>query len=192
MSRREQKRELIIIKARNVFSLFGLNKTTMEQIARATRMGKATLYHYFRDKEHLLYEVIRRETRMMIDAINDSVKDITNPKDKLRNYINVRMNYLNKLVIAYSALRDDYLNHLSSVQKIRSEFNDYEIQMLSSIIQDGIDNRVFAVLNVSEITKVFSIALRGMEISSMTDPLKNIDQVQMNLLTDTLLYGICK
>lgn len=192
MNKREQKRELIIVTARHVFSLFGLNKTTMEQIARATRMGKATLYHYFRDKEHLLYEVVRRETGMMIEAINDSVKDIANPKDKLRNYVNIRMNYLNKLVIAYSVLRDDYLNHLSSVQKIRAEFNDYEIQMLSSIIQDGVDNRVFEVPDVSEITKVFAIALRGMEISLMTDSLKKNDPAQINLLTDTLLYGICK
>lgn len=155
-------------------------------------MGKATLYHYFRDKEHLLYEVFRRETRMLMDAINDSVKDITNPKDKLRKYIHVRMDYLNKLVIANSALRDDYLNHLSSVQKIRSEFNNYEIQMLSSIIQDGIDNRVFTVPDVSEIIKIFAIALRGMEISLMTDSFRKNDPAQINLLTDTLLYGICK
>lgn len=192
MNKKEQKRELIVTKARDVFALLGFTKTTMDQIARATHLGKATLYHYFRNKEQLLYEVVRRETEVMITAINDSVKNIANPKEKLRNYINMRMEYLDKLAITYSALRDDYLKHLESVQKFRTEFNNYETQMLSSIIRDGIDNRIFSVRNVSEITTIFSIALRGMELYLMTNPLRKINPVRINLLTDTLLHGICK
>ncbi|HDR50317.1 MAG TPA: TetR/AcrR family transcriptional regulator, partial [Mariniphaga anaerophila] len=55
--KREQKKQTILEVAQHFFLRFGLNKTTMDEIAKAARMGKATLYHYFRDKEQIFYEV---------------------------------------------------------------------------------------------------------------------------------------
>jgi len=192
MNKREQKKQTILEVARKIFSRFGLNKTTMDEIAKAARMGKATLYHYFRDKEQLFYEVIREEAKTMQNAIDDAIKEISNPKERLRIYINVRLEYLNKLVITYSALRDEYLEHLSSVKKFRADFNDYETRMLTSIFRDGVDKKTFAIMNIADMIKIFTTVLRGMELYMITDSGVKIDKHEIDLITDTMLYGICK
>ncbi len=55
------KKGQIIKTAQKRFSRHGLVKTTMEEIARDLRMGKATLYHYFKSKEEIFYEVTKLE-----------------------------------------------------------------------------------------------------------------------------------
>ena len=190
--KREQKKQTILEVAQHFFLRFGLNKTTMDEIAKAARMGKATLYHYFRDKEQIFYEVVREEAKTMENAINNAVKDIADPKERLRIYINVRLENLNRLVITYSALRDEYLGHLSSVKKFRADFNDYETRMLSSILRDGIDKKIFSTINIKEIIKMLTAVLRGLEISLITDADIQIDKSEIDLLSDTLLFGICK
>ena len=190
--KREQKKQTILEVAQHFFLRFGLNKTTMDEIAKAARMGKATLYHYFRDKEQIFYEVVRNEAKTMQDAIANAIQDITDPKERLRVYMTVRIECLNKFAIAYSALRDEYLGHLSSVKKFRADFNDYETRMLSSILRDGIDKKIFSTINIKEIIKMLTAVLRGLEISLITDADIQIDKSEIDLLSDTLLFGICK
>jgi AcrR family transcriptional regulator len=192
MNKREQKRQSILVVAQQIFSRLGLAKTTMDEIARAARIGKATLYHYFRDKEQLFYEVVRQETKTMKDAINGALKDVANPRERLRIYINIRLETLKRFVITYSALRDEYLGNLSSVKEFRADFQDYENRMLASIFRDGMDKKIFAVMNINEIIRIFSMALRGMELYMFTDSVAEINKPEIDLLTDTLLYGICK
>ncbi|MCK4357400.1 MAG: helix-turn-helix transcriptional regulator, partial [Candidatus Cloacimonetes bacterium] len=45
------KKEQILKVAGNIFAKFGLKKTTMDEIAKLARMGKSTLYYYFKSKE---------------------------------------------------------------------------------------------------------------------------------------------
>jgi len=192
MNKREQKKRSILEVAQKIFSRFGLNKTTMDEIAKASCMGKATLYHYFRDKEQIFYEVVREEVKTMQDAINNAIKDISNPKERLRIYIRVRLEYLNRLEITYSALRDQYLEQLTSVKKFRADFTDYETQILNSIFREGIDKKFFVIMNISEVIKIFTLALRGMELYMITNSDMEINKQEIDLVTDTLLYGICK
>ncbi|MCD6234148.1 MAG: TetR/AcrR family transcriptional regulator [Candidatus Marinimicrobia bacterium] len=191
-NKRDQKKQTILAVAQKFFSRFGFNKTTMDEIAKAARMGKATLYHYFRDKEQLFYEVVRNEAKTMQDAIANDIQDITDPKERLRVYMTVRIEYLNKFAIAYSALRDEYLEYLPSIKKFRADFIAYEMRVLTSIFQDGVDKKIFSIINIHEIVKIFIITLRGIEISLIADSGLSIDKQQIDLLTNMMLFGICK
>lgn len=52
-------RERILHEAYNKFIEFGFSAVSMQQIADAAGVNKATLYHHFRDKEDLFFEVVR-------------------------------------------------------------------------------------------------------------------------------------
>lgn len=64
------KKGQIIKTAQKRFSKHGLSKTTMEEIARDLRMGKATLYHYFKSKEEIFYEAIKLEIERYKTELN--------------------------------------------------------------------------------------------------------------------------
>ncbi len=67
----DKERKIQILKAAvKRFAKHGLNKTTLDEIARDLRIGKATIYHYFNSKEELFYETIKWEAAQYIDEIN--------------------------------------------------------------------------------------------------------------------------
>ena len=53
--------QAIIDAAKKLIQQYGLNKTTMEDIAKAAGKGKSTLYYYFKSKEDIFDEVIKQE-----------------------------------------------------------------------------------------------------------------------------------
>ena len=188
----EDKKNLIVSVAEKFFSRFGLNKTTMDEIAKAARIGKATLYHYFVSKENIFAEVIQKESQVLKNRLNEAIEVANNPKEQIRAYIITRMNYLNTLVNTYSALTDEYIEHYACVKKFRRDFNSYEIQTLASILRDGVDQKIFSTININDVAKVIGIVLRGLEIPLLTEEKSENFNDDLNLITDTMLYGICK
>jgi AcrR family transcriptional regulator len=66
----ENDRKSQIIKAAvKRFSKHGLGKTTLDEIARDLRIGKATIYHYFISKEALFYRSIEWEGEQYVEEV---------------------------------------------------------------------------------------------------------------------------
>ena len=66
----EKNRKLQIIQAAvKRFTKHGINKTTLDEIARDLRIGKATIYHYFQSKEELYYATIELRTEEYLEEI---------------------------------------------------------------------------------------------------------------------------
>jgi predicted transcriptional regulator len=66
----ENERKNQIIKAAvKRFSKHGLGKTTLDEIARDLRIGKATIYHYFTSKEELFYGAIEWESDQYLEDV---------------------------------------------------------------------------------------------------------------------------
>ncbi len=82
------KKGQIIKTAQKRFSRHGLVKTTMEEIARDLRMGKATLYHYFKSKEEIFYEV----TKLEIERYKTELKAMI--EDEETDLIKKKLSYL--------------------------------------------------------------------------------------------------
>ena len=188
----QDKKKLIIAVAEKFFSRFGLNKTTMNEIAKAARIGKATLYHYFASKEHIFTEVIQKESQRLENRLNTVIKEANNPKEQIRVYIITRINYLNNLSNIYSALTDKYLEHYSSIKKFRQDFYNGENKILAKILQAGVDQNVFHEIEIDEIAKLLSLTLRGLEFLIIAEEKDEFSDKRLNLMTEVLLNGICK
>ncbi len=78
------KKQIITMVAQNIFSKHGLLKTTVDEIAKAARMGKASLYHYFQSKEEIFKEVVEQENRFLKEKIRDAVNREKNPQKKMK------------------------------------------------------------------------------------------------------------
>lgn len=58
---REAVRRKIMDESRTLFARHGVRKTTIDDIARASDIGKGTVYLFFPSKEDLVFELIREE-----------------------------------------------------------------------------------------------------------------------------------
>ncbi len=103
---KDNSRKTQIIKAaQKRFTRHGLNKTTIEEIARDLRMGKASLYHYFKSKEEIFYEVSKLEVERFKNElktlIDEESYDLTQKQFaylKLKESINEKYPILFELI----------------------------------------------------------------------------------------------
>lgn len=66
-------RTRIVRSARQLFTRTGFKTVSMQQIADAAGVNKATLYHHFADKEDLFVEVLRQEFEQAHGQLNASI-----------------------------------------------------------------------------------------------------------------------
>jgi len=69
MNKKEQVKERIGQAAMECFERYGLEKTTLEDIAKTVGLNKTSLYYYYKNKEDIFIEVAIREGQSFIDTL---------------------------------------------------------------------------------------------------------------------------
>ncbi len=189
---KQNRKELILKAAQNLFTKFGLAKTTIEDIARRARMGKASIYYYFKSKEAIYQEVIDKEGRELRATIIDAVNKENTPQRKIRTYVVTRMTALKELANYYTAFRDEYLEQYAFIEKARREYNQFEKSMISSLLKAGVDSGVFEIKDIDLTAEAVLAALKGLEFHwTIHVPLKTIEK-NVDTLMGILFKGIEK
>lgn len=190
---KEEIRAHIVGVARKIFTRYGFRKTTMEEIASASKMGKSSIYYYFRSKEQIFRAVVEFEARMLKDRLNRVIAKNETPPDRLRAYILFRLHHINTLENFYSALNEDALSHMSFILEIRRNFEIEEQQLVREILEDGMKQDIFQ-LGSSKIGAIaISTMMKGLELPLLLDEAHKTDRKElMEDLIRVLLYGILK
>ena len=81
-----KRREICRIAAR-VFYEKSYEGASMQDIAEGVGLTKAGLYHYIGSKDELLFEIMNYGMDILQETVVDKVKDIADPKEKLRQLI---------------------------------------------------------------------------------------------------------
>ncbi len=69
---RQQRRQMILQAARQVFFQYGYRQATMEMIAAQAELGKATLYEYFANKEELYVALLEDGLRLLDELMAEA------------------------------------------------------------------------------------------------------------------------
>ncbi len=72
------------------FNRHGFGKTTLDEIARDLRIGKATIYYYFDSKETLFRAAIQAQVEEYHQLIRAIADDSTERKEKIKKYLEVK------------------------------------------------------------------------------------------------------
>ncbi len=193
--RRENIKEHIVSIATSIFSKFGFKKTTIDDIASKLGKGKSSIYYYFRSKEEIYKEVLHKEMNILNEEIHRKVMDTSdNPKDKLRNYVLTRMQYLQELVNFNEALRNDYLQNFAFVEKIREHYDQQEHNMIRQILQEGVDKEVFTLRDLEFAAMTFVTAMKGLELALFIKNQYSFEELRERLdeMLRILYYGLVK
>lgn len=190
------KKGLIIKKAKELIARFGFKKTTMEDIAKATRMGKATLYYYFKSKDDILKEIIEIEGERLRNVLIDAVKKGKNAKEKLRLYATARFKFLYEVGLYYKTLKDEFYKNIEFIEKERKKFDEFDLNMLKSILDEGVQNGEFKPIDTAYYAFLLLKGIRGLEYpvvlgQSFTFEGRKTDlEYAIEVFLDMLFYGI--
>ena len=95
----DDQREMILAQAAALFAQRGYPATSMNAVALACGLSKATLYHYYRDKYALLVSIAEGHVGKLLVLVQDVLAAGLPPEQRLRTLIR-------RIVLEYAGARD--------------------------------------------------------------------------------------
>jgi len=83
----DDKRRAILDRSAELFAEHGYDRASMSKIAEACGVSKANLYHYYRDKEELLFDVIRFHLEELLEVVEAADRPDLSPSERLRELV---------------------------------------------------------------------------------------------------------
>jgi len=190
---KQEVRAQIVGVARKIFTRYGFRKTTMEEIAAASRKGKSSIYYYFQSKEEIFRAVVEREAEELKIQLDRTIRKDDDPIDKLKTYILFRLHHVKTVEIFYAALNDEYLSNMDFILEIRRQFDLQERQVVKEILEEGMRKGTFQVVS-SEIGAIaIATMMKGLELPLLlSDEHKTDREFLLDDLIRVLFYGIIK
>lgn len=189
---KEEYRKKIIISAGQIFSRYGFRKTTMDELAKALKMGKSSIYYYFDSKEEIFEGVVLNEANILRNELTTAIKSVDSPVDKMKNYVFVRMKAFEKLSNYYNAIFDKNLDHYDFIETIRAKYDREELAILRLIIYHGARMKVFNVNNSEYTALAIQTTLKGLEVPLFWKKKELNIEERLNAILNVLFYGIVK
>jgi TetR/AcrR family transcriptional regulator, cholesterol catabolism regulator len=150
------KKTWILDKAETLFWQKGYLGTSMIDIAKACNCRPANIYNYFKNKEDILYEVIRDMTNQMLSKIQPLGEDNTTcPVDLLKSFIKTHFGFLvnmRKSIVSITdtGLKDLTPDHREEIIKLRKTYDEILRKILIRGRESGhfseIDEQVISYL----------------------------------------------
>lgn len=180
---KEDKAETITTAAQKRFGLYGVEKTSMQEIADDLQMSKASLYYYFPDKESLYKSVISKEHAEFMRILKNDISNTKDPAESLRKYSLSRISYFRKLMNLGRLRLASYDQVKPVIADLLKKFREEEKEIIVQILEKGSNENLFKIDDPYNTATLFLDILRGQ--SNLLLSGKNllvIDEAEFNML----------
>lgn len=153
----------IIEAAALLFARYGFRKTTLEEIAEKSRMGKATLYHYFPSgKEQIFGAVVQHEVDSLFAVIIQEMMGAGSVSSRLSAYIRTRVRKYHEKVNLFD-LTADVMEELWPLAETElRRYFERELELLVNLIESGIKLGEFRNVNAALCARVLQTSMKGL------------------------------
>jgi TetR/AcrR family transcriptional regulator len=124
------KRQAILDRSAAVFAKHGYDRASMAQVAKACKVSKALLYHYYVNKAELLFDILQAHLQDLLDAVG-AVNPALPPRQRLRALVGA-------LLEVYRDADDEHKIQLNELSKLPSKRKNLLTDMERELV------RVFA------------------------------------------------
>ncbi|MBU5484057.1 TetR/AcrR family transcriptional regulator [Clostridium sp. MSJ-11] len=94
LEEREKIKEDIITKGKQLFTVYGLKKTSIDDIVQSCDIGKGTFYRFFKSKEELYFEILEREEEFREELIKKMLQSNKSSKESFRAFLKECLKYV--------------------------------------------------------------------------------------------------
>jgi AcrR family transcriptional regulator len=154
----------IIQAAAQIFRQKGYHAASMQDIADAVGLQKASLYHHVDSKQDILLAILYQVLDLLIEDLEQVVESDLSPDEKLRRAMHVYVQRLTKESDLASVLLFDYRSLDPSLRSRQNARRDAYENLWRQIVRQGIDEGSFRI--VDEAVTVF--ALLGLQNWTIT------------------------
>lgn len=157
-------KEKLIEVARLLFAQKGVESTTMNDIAIASKKGRRTLYTYFKSKSEIYHAVLESEFKIMYISLEAVLNKAISADEKLLEFIEVRLDIIRKVVLRNGTLKAGFFRDIWRVENVRKGFDLQEINYIQTILNEGVNQHIFEIENTAIMAVVLHHAFKGFEV----------------------------
>jgi AcrR family transcriptional regulator len=166
---KNEKVQMIIEASQKRFGLFGLEKTSMREIADDLKLSKASLYYYFPDKESLYRAVVEKEQTEFILKISERIFSIPEPEQLLLEYANARLSYFRTLLNLSRLRLEVYSGLKPGFMEMIQVFRDKEKEIIKMIFEKGISKGKFFIADTDQTALLYLDLLKGLRVALINE-----------------------
>jgi TetR/AcrR family transcriptional regulator len=162
----DQKQELIIEAAIKRFAHFGVNKTTMNEIAADLSISKALLYYYFPDKKNLFAAVLQHIAQISAASTDAEIKREPDPMKAVSVFLERRTEFIIKYYNIIEFLRSfKPTNMPKELEILFTNIRKQELNRIDGIIEKGRQNGLFKIDHAEKTAELYYDFLEGFRSS---------------------------
>lgn len=160
----QKTRAKLVDVARQLFAKKGVEDTTMNDIAVASRKGRRTLYTYFKSKEQIYMAVVESELEMLSDCLKEAAGKTMSPDKKILELIMTHLDTIKMVVYRNGTLRASFFRDIWRVEAVRKHFDQNEIVLFRRILEEGKMQGYFDIDNVDITADILHYCIKGIEV----------------------------
>ena len=150
--------------ARQLFAKKGVEDTTMNDIAQASKKGRRTLYTYFKSKEQIYMAVVESELEMLSTQMEKAASTPVSPDKKILELIMTHLDAIKMVVYRNGTLRADFFRDIWRVEAMRKEFDRKETALFRRVLHEGKEQNLFDIDNVEITADILHYCIKGIEV----------------------------
>ena len=144
-TKNDEKKELVLRSASEVFARYGFDKTTLDDIGKRAGLNKASLYYYFKNKEDIFVAVVLSETQAFMSDLQAKALAYPDVRKQIRFFLTERIRRYGE-VLHLTRLSADNLHRLEpAFDELAQEIKTGEVAFLVSLLRKAGAEQVLAI-----------------------------------------------
>ena len=191
MDKKESVKRQIGKAAKECFLKYGLEKTTLDDIAKSMGLNKSSLFYYYKNKEALFLEVAITEGEEYLKSLQEKTLRKKSVEAMVLFYIEERFNYY-KAVLNLNRITPETLHKMvPGFLELYESVMQKEIEFLASLLKKGIkDKEIFktdhtklatSLIIMSDSIKHYMEQRAVLEKANQVDYAKGLDEIKFLL-----------
>ncbi|MBB5634578.1 AcrR family transcriptional regulator [Pedobacter cryoconitis] len=188
----------ILQAAKQLFQAHGLQKVTMDDVAKAIGKGRSSLYYYYKSKDEILDAVMDDEIRENLNAVALAIDRASSAEQKLNAFYLTRLALLEKRRALYSALdvgmdANEMSNFNKAKHAIHKRVVEKESALLNQILTNGMKTgelRKIAPKDLDDLIFVLLSSLHGLKREMVLDNDFSRVETAVNVLSRLTIHGL--
>jgi AcrR family transcriptional regulator len=187
-------REAILDAADRLLARYGYQKMTMDDLAKEARIGRRTIYLYFKSKQEIALASIDRVVERLLEQLRNIANSNESPERKIQRMLVERImfrfdsvqDYYRSFDELFAALRNDYMAR-------RKQYFEAESQIFAEVLREGNRKGIFSVSDLFITAQTLILATNSLIPYSLSvRELGAREEViqKVSALADLLLTGL--
>ena len=197
MNQAKEKPQMIIEIASKLFTRYGYNKTSLEEVAAEAQIAKGTIYYYFSNKEDLFMSVVDNQANQFIGKLQNRIESVNGFENKLKEFLLTPLGLVkDNILVLMEGINNIPFTYRKRFQSFREDHRRLMLNMLLEILEIGKQEGLLALdIPAKRLADIlndwFITGYRNFSEPDLEVTIKLIER-DHELLTNIILYGIVK